>query len=583
MRMQALHREFGPGGPTGMQGLFALALLGACGSKELPGEANPAKAPPPPAAVGTPSSDVASVWFEEVAAASGVDFVHTFGPQRFWIPEVTGSGVGLFDYDGDGDLDLYALQGSDLLAEAPTGPGNRLFAGNGDGTFEDVTAKAGVGDQGFGMGCAVGDYDRDGDLDLYVTNVGPNVLYRNRGDGTFENVTEASATGLSDWSTAASFVDFDGDGWLDLFVVNYLRWSPANETECLDASGNRTYCHPNRYAGPARDTLLRNRGDGTFEDVSAAKGLHTIFGNGLGLVWGQLDDMPGIDFYVANDGMANQLWSGRTSGPMEERARLAGCALSGNGQAEAGMGVCLEDLNRDGIWDLLVTHLAGETNTFYMGGRRGFKDGTGRSGTAASSRAFTGFGVGLADFDQDGWPDLYVANGRVAMGTPTYSKERPLAEPDQVFRGLPGGQFEEHSPRGGTDPEILSVSRGAAFGDLDGDGDVDVVINDNGGPLRILRNVAPKKGHWALLDVRETDGQAAVGARLEIQVGTAHILRQVQRTYSFCAQNDPRVHLGTGLATAIERVTVTWLDGTQSEFGPLPVDQISKLQRPDPK
>lgn len=521
-------------------------------------------------------------WFEEVALSCGVRFQHSFGPTRLWMPEIVASGVGLFDKEGDGDLDIYVLQGCDLDADpaaATLNEGNRLFENQGDGSFIDVTEHAGVGDTGFGMGCAVGDYDGDGRLDLYVTNMESNVLYRNLGDGRFEDVTEKTGTACPVWSSSAAFVDYDLDGNLDLYVVNYLVWSPSDEVACKSSRGQHTYCNPSRYQAPERDALFRNRGDGTFEDVSEAVGLGAGYGNGLGIVWGHLDDRPGIDFYIANDGMPNQLWSGSSEGTFEDRAMILGCALSGNGEAEAGMGACMEDMDRDGEWDLMITHLAGQTNTFYMSRQGAYRDRTANSGTTRSSRPFTGFGVGMADFDHDGWLDVYVANGRVNHAGAPPDPTRPLAEYDQVYAGQLGGRFSELEPENVEAQRALTVSRGAAFGDLDGDGDVDVCINDSSGQFRILRNVAIKKGASLTLSVLEENGQAAMGAVARFDYQGSAIQRQVQRTYSYCASNDPRLHFGLDKGTSIERIEITWLDGTKETFGPVESGGSVELKR----
>lgn len=519
-------------------------------------------------------------WFREGAKAAGVDVLHGFGPTRYWIPEIAAGGLTLFDMEGDGDLDLYVVQGADLRAQGGGSTGtNLLFENQGGGRFVDITERAGVGDTGFGYSCAVGDVDRDGLLDLYVTNVGDNVLYRNLGDGRFQDVTTAANAAGSGWSSTASFLDHDGDGDLDLYVVNYIDWSPEAERECLDARGGRSYCSPVSFQSPARDTLLVNRGDGTFEDRSVAAGLDAARGTGLGIVWGRLDDTPGLDVFVANDGMANQLWSGRAGGGFKDRALLCGCALSANGVAEAGMGVCLEDLDRDGHWDLVLTHLEGETNTFYMGSGSTFRDRSTRSGTSSASLQRTGFGIGFVDFDHDGWQDLYVANGRILGPAEPEDPTRPFAEPDQLFRGLPGGRFEELPHETIVGARTLTVGRTAAFGDLDDDGDVDVCVSECGGPLRLLFNEAPKVGGALTLTVLGRDGLAAVGAVVRYELSGTRVMRQVQRSWSYAASNDPRLHVGLGEASGLESVEVTWLDGTTSTFGPFAAGERPVLRR----
>lgn len=562
--------------------LAAIASLPACGDDGPdPGAGGSATGGAPSGASAGSTS-----WFEDVAAPAGVPFKHGFGPTRLWLPEVVGSGLGLFDMDADGDLDLYALQGCDLNPLADPGAEsepfdgrNRLYENRGDGTFEDVTDAAGVGDAGFGMGCAVGDYDGDGRLDLYVTNVGANVLYRNLGNGTFEDVTAAAGVACPQWSASAGFVDYDLDGHMDLMVVNYVIWRSEDEIPCANVRGVPTYCNPNRYQGPEGDRLFRNRGDGTFEDVTESAGLNATFGNGLGLVWGQLDEKPGIDLYVANDGLPNQLWSQTPSGTFEDRAMVLGCALSGNGVAEAGMGVCMEDMDHDGKWDLMVTHLTGETNTFYMAGKRGFRDKTLRSGTMRSSLASTGFGVGMADFDHDGHLDLHVVNGAVILPGEAIDPERPLAQFDQLYRGIGGGQFEEIPKEQIEANAPLTISRGSAYGDIDNDGDVDVCINDLSGHLRILRNVSKKAGGSATLSVVGDDGLHAVGAVVSFPLLGKTVQRQVQRTHSYCASNDPRIHVGLGDAKTIEELEVTWTDGTKERFGPVRAGDFATLKR----
>ncbi len=381
-------------------------------------------------------NDANEPWFEEVSKRAGIDLIQHSGRKgKYLFPEISFGGLGLCDFDGDGFLDIYFLQGHPLHEKTAEGDTNQLYRNRGDGTFEDVTTAARVGDSGYGMGCACGDYDNDGDVDLYVTNLGPNVLYENQGDGTFSEVTKAAGVGDSSWGASAAFVDYDQDQDLDLFVVNYVNWLPEHELQCVSTGGLPDYCSPNNYQAHARDTLYRNNGDGTFTDVSRQAGLSTAFGNGFGIAPGDYNGDTLMDFYVANDGMPNQLWINQGDGTFTEEALMSGCAVSRDGIAEAGMGVTGVDIESDGDLDLFMTHLHTETNTFYRNGEFGFEDSTALMGLAEPSLSFTGFGVGFADFDQDGYLDVYVANGRVERHDPTLSAEEPYAEPNQLFVG----------------------------------------------------------------------------------------------------------------------------------------------------
>ncbi len=520
--------------------------------------------------------EAGSPWFEEVAVASGLAFRHERGPQRYLFPEIMSGGAGLLDYDGDGDLDAYMVQGGDLMPSGSAVAGNRLYRNRGDGTFEEVTVAAGTGDTGYGMGCTAGDYDGDGNTDLYVTNVGPNVLYRNRGDGTFEDVTDAAGVGHPGWGTSCAFVDYDTDGDLDLIVVNYVRWSIAVERECSGRGGGRDYCKPNNYNAPAPDTLYRNNGDGTFTDVSEPAGLRRAFGNGLGVACADydLDGLP--DIYVANDGMPNQLWINLGDGRFEDRALLAGCAVNRQGMAEAGMGVAAVDLDHDGDPDLFMTHLRDETNTFYRNDGGVFEDTSALTRLGAPSIPDTGFGMGFADFDHDGRLDLYVANGRVGRWDPTPNPADPYGERDQLYRGLDADRFE---PVGSSGSNDIDNSRAAAFGDCDNDGDIDILVVSNAGPVRLLRNEAGRSGHWVVFRVVNRAGSDALGATVQLQAGQRLQRRLVQSAYSYCASNDPRVHFGLAGETEVTSVIVGWPDGTQEAFGPFAADAIHELRR----
>lgn len=533
---------------------------------------------------GTATASIRSAWFEEVAAESGISFRHVSADvTRYWFPEITGAGVGLFDYDGDGYLDIYLVQ-SGYLDSKPTktAPGNQLYRNRGDGTFENVTQKTGTGDTGYGMGCACGDYDGDGLVDLYVTNVGPNVLYRNNGNGTFTAVTDRAGVGDDAWSTSAAFVDFDSDADLDLFIVNYIGWSLDHDLACFSGQGARDYCSPNNYNAPAPDTLYRNNGNGTFDDISDAAGVRKTFGNGLGLACADFDLDGRLDFYVANDGMPNQLWlnSGGPGAPgFTDEALIAGCAVNLLGKSEAGMGVQAVDIDQDLDFDLFLSHLRNETNTFYLNQDGLFDDTTSAMGLAGPSIDFTGFGLGFADFNHDGRLDIYVANGRVKRLEPSLDPDDAYAEPNQLFAGIGSVRFEEVLPRGGTVESLILTSRGAAFGDLDNDGDIDIVVVNKDAPPYLLRNIAAKDGHWIMFTVLNRNGGHALHATVRLVAEGTVQTRMVQRAYGYCTSNDPRVHFGLGDPTKVDSVTVRWPTGGSETFGPLAAGQIHELRQ----
>ena len=536
-------------------------VLGACSE------------PPAPAPAAAP-------WFEEVAEASGLDFAHVRAlTQRFWFPEIMGAGVGWLDYDGDGRLDLYCVQSGDLEPGERAVPESRLYRNLGGGRFEDVTARAGVGRPGYGMGCTTGDYDGDGDVDLYVTCVGANVLYRNEGDGTFRDVTAEAGVGDAGWGTSTGFFDLEGDGDLDLWLVNYVRWSKALEIECKSPYGERDYCAPNNYNAPSQSVLYVNEGDGRFRDASKEAGLGAAFGNGLGLALADFDGDGRCDVYVSNDGMPNQLWINRGGGRFENEALQRGCAVNRNGAAEASMGTVAGDFDQDGDPDVFISNLRDETNTLYDNdGKGNLRDVTPRSGLASAGLQLTGFGDGLADFDHDGFPDVFVANGRVGFWKPYYSTDDVYAEPKQLFRGLDGKRWED-VPLAGLSAELLGNSRGVALADWDDDGDVDLVVNENHGRLHLLRNVAPKRGQWVTFDVQNRAGAPALGARLRVQAGARAFHGAVSVCSSYCSANDPRVHFGLGSAGAVDEVAVRWSDGTAERFGPFASERFHLLRQ----
>ena len=514
-----------------------------------------------------PTPDLTAFVFVDIAEAAGIGFKHNNGAAgEFNYPEMMQGGVALLDIDGDSFLDVYLVQSGHLGTEGPASQ-NQLFRNlgttpSGDLKFENITGSSGAGDTGYGSAAAVGDVDGDGHPDLYVTNLGHNRLLRNHGDGSFEDWTERAgvAGGVDEYSTSAVFFDYDLDLDLDLFVVNYVSWSQETEHACFGPHGVRGYCNPAEYQ-PQNDRLFRNRGDGTFEDVSRPSGIAALASNGLGITTADFDSDGLIDVYVANDQMANHLWRNQGDGTFDNEALLRGVALNQMGLAEAGMGVTAEDPDNDGDWDLFVTHLSHETNTFYRNDGGGvFTDTTDAKRLGVVSQPYTGFGTGLYDLDLDGQLDLFISNGKVSQ---TDAGEPSFAEPNQLLRGSSDGSFE--SVTLDTTEWTSGVSRGAAFGDLDNDGDIDIVVVNNDAAAQVLRNESARSGHWLAVEVTNSAGAPAHGAvvTLSTQSGGETLTRQrrVQPASSYCSSNSPVVHFGFAKTEQALAVDVEWPDG----------------------
>ncbi len=549
-------------------------LLAGCGSKDA--ARAPEKAEHQTASPGGAADTL--IWFEDVAQRSGLDFRHVSGHrERPYFPEIMGGGAALLDMDDDGDLDLHLVQGGSLYEPGSDAGRDRLYRNRGDGTFDDVTEGSGADDRGYGMGCAVGDYDEDGDPDLYVTNFGPDTLLRNDGGGKFTDVTKEAGVGDPAWGTSATFADLDADGDLDLYVANYVNWTMANEIDCPNSFGQLDYCLPTNYKSPARDTLYRNDG-GRFTDVSDAAGLGADLAYGLGVVATDFDSDGRIDVFVANDSVFNQLWMNQGGLRFVNEALMRGCAVDENGTAKAGMGTTAIDLDLDLDRDLLVVNLFRQSDSYFENEGGFFTDRTARVGLGAVSRGLTRFGTGIFDFDHDGILDLYTACGRVEAALEPETED-PYAEPSLLLRGKSVGTFEAVTPIGGTKERRPFTSRGAAFGDVNGDGGVDIVVVNRDGPVQLLRNARAGRGHWILVRARERSGRDALGAAVTLTAGGRTIARDVISGSSYCAANDPRVHVGLGSVSRVDDVTVTWVGGEKETFGSFDADRVVELRR----
>jgi hypothetical protein len=407
-------------------------------------------------------------------------------------------------------------------------------------------------------------------------------MYLNKGNGKFVDVTKESGTDDSRWSTGASFFDYDRDGWLDLMIVNYADFSVTNSPNCFAATTARDYCTPRVFRAPG-NRLLHNKGNGSFEDVTAAAGVDKEFGHGLGIVTADFNDDGWIDIYVANDGDPNQLWINQKNGTFSNEALLAGAAINRNGQAEAGMGVDAGDFDGNGTDDIFVTHLMDETNTLYTNMRQGlFEDRTREAGLGMPGRRFTGFGTLFFDYDNDGWLDLFIANGAVQLLPDLVRKKDPfpLGQPNQLFHNTGKGSFVEVTDQAGPELQLIEVSRGAAFGDLDNDGDTDVLVTNNNGPTRLYLNQVGNQNYWLGLKVTGKSGRDMLGARIEVIVSEKNVLRRRARTDgSYLSANDPRVLVGLGNATRVETVRVRWPDGSGEEWKDLKADQYVSLKQ----
>jgi hypothetical protein len=526
------------------------------------------------------------VWFRDVTAEVGLDFHHEAGSTgRYFMPQIMGSGAAMLDFDNDGRFGLYFVQNGGPNSSAR----NRLYRQRSDGRFEDVSTGSGLDIAGYGMGVAVGDFDNDGWVDVYVSQYGGGRLFRNRGNGTFEDVTHTAGVEQPCWGTSCCFVDYDRDGWLDLVVVNYVDYDLTQS--CGPASGQDDYCHPSTFPGTAirlfhnrgRDAQGRWRG---FEDVTQAAGVAKR-GPGLGVICADFNGDGWPDIFVANDAQPNCLWINRHNGTFVDEAMGRGVAVNALGQAQSNMGVTLGDIDGDGRLDLFITHLTEETHTLWQQTSSGlFQDRTSLAGLTKPQWRGTGFGTILADFDLDGAPDIAVANGRVsrtrgqpALGdglTPYWAR---YAERNQLFLNDGKGHFQDISRGNQAFCGTWAVSRGLVWGDFDGDGRLDLVTTAVAGPARFYRNVAKPRGHWLM--VRAIDAalrRDAYGAVVAVQAGPRRWVGLINPGQSYLSSGDPRAHFGLGSVSQVDQVRIDWPDGDSEVFPGGAVDQMLRLE-----
>ncbi|HUE71093.1 MAG TPA: CRTAC1 family protein [Pirellulaceae bacterium] len=550
--------------------------------------------------------------FEEITSTTGIDFQHWCGDGgKFYFPEVMGSGIALFDYDRDGYLDLFVVQGMPAItggADRSTGKqpakasaSSRLYRQEKDGRFVDVTEEAGLMDEEpYGMGVAVGDVNNDGWPDLYVTKFGRDRLFLNR-QGRFEDITASAGIDNPRWGTSVCFIDYDRDGWLDIFVTNYVDYYPSQR--CIEPNGSEDYCHPGEFS-PAPAKLYRNvtatmapsgsesENEGVpavrFQDVSFEMGIDGKPGPGLGVVPGDFNGDGWPDLYVANDAAANFLWINQQGSKFVDEAVVGGAACDIAGKPQSSMGVASGDINGDGMNELFTTHLDGEYSTLYVQlAAASFEDRTARAGLAGATIPFTGFGTAFLDMDLDGNLDLAIANGRVrrpdrdrAPPADPAAFWRAYAEPNQLFLGDGKGGFALVAS---AQPFCAEphVARGLAVGDLDNDGDLDLVTSEINGPLRVFRNVAPRAGNWLMVAAIDPQrgGRDAYGAVLTVEAGGKRWSRDINPAYSYLSSNDPRAHFGLGQVDSVDRIIVRWPDGSEESFAGGPANRLVTVRQ----
>ena len=512
--------------------------------------------------------------FIDVTETSGITFKHTDGRSGLRLfNEFLGSGGGFFDYDNDGDLDIYLINGAIQTEKPHEKPKNVLYQNNGDGTYTDVTKKAGVGSIAYGIGATVGDYDNDGNLDLYLTNFGEDELYHNNGDGTFTNITKQVGVGNPHWGTSCAFADVDNDGYLDLYIANYAIYDPENDEQCKER-GIHVYCGPHAYPA-VHDTLYRNNRDGGFIDISTLsrpKELEPM--HGLGVTFGDYDNDGDMDIYVANDQDPNYLFQNNGKGRFFEIALISGVCYNDMGKEEAGMGTDFGDYNNDGQLDLTVSNYQTETNTLYNNlDRDFFSDETIPSGIAEVTHGYLGWGIKFFDYDNDGYQDIFVANGHLMDNISLLEKHVSYPQKNLLFRNLGDSTFEkvESQADGLT---LKKVSRGTAIGDYDNDGDLDILVTNCNQKPDLLQNLIGNKNNWIQIQLEgQKSNRSGIGAKIKIVTGTHTQYREVQSGGSYLSFHDLRAHFGVGKVEQIDHIEIRWPSGQIDTDTHLPVNQ----------
>ena len=506
---------------------------------------------------------------------SGIDFKHTDGKsEKRLFNEFLGSGGGFFDYDNDGDLDIYLVNGASQIASPDKNPStNALYRNNGDGSFSNVTELTGTGSTSYGTGCTVGDYDNDGDLDLYIANFGPNVLYQNSGKGTFIDVSMQSGVANSQWGTSCAFADVDNDGNLDLYITNYADYAVKNDKKCY-VRGIWQYCGPRSYP-PDTDIFYHNNGNGMFTDLTEKSGFLDVPAcHGLGVAFGDYDNDGDQDLYVANDQDPNFLFQNQGSGKFEETALLSGVSYSDMGKEEAGMGTTFGDYDNDGLLDLTVSNFQKETNTLYHNEGSGFfADVTTLAGIGEITYSYLGWGIAFFDYNNDGYKDIFVANGHVLDNITDIDRSTTYPQRNLLFRNLGDGTFEDVSNQSGSGLTLQKVSRTVALGDYDNDGDLDILVTNWNQTADLLRNEGGNLNNWIQINVVGTkSNKSGIGTRIKLVAGNLKQYQEVQSGGSYLAFSDLRTHFGVGNAKRIDLVEILWPSGHIDKYKDLAVN-----------